>query len=64
MSQGRFRMLKADIKIRGPVAFSDKLTVGFDLLGRQAIFGSFNEIAFCEREKQVIFRSSHLIPKS
>jgi hypothetical protein len=45
-----------DIKIRAPIAFSDKLTVGFNLLGRQAIFSSFGDVAFREREKQVIFR--------
>ena len=45
-----------DIKIRAPVAFSEKLTVGFNLLGRQIIFSSFEEIAFREREKQIIFR--------
>ena len=53
-----------DIKIRAPVAFSDKLTVGFNLLGRQAIFSSFDEVAFREREKRVIFRAPRLIPKS
>jgi hypothetical protein len=54
-----FRLLVQidDIKIRAPVAFSDKLTIGFNLLGRQAIFSSFEEVAFCEREKRVIFRA-------
>ena len=46
-----------DIRIRAPVAFSDELTVGFNLLGRQAIFSSFDEVAFRERDKQVIFRA-------
>ena len=46
-----------DTKIRAPVAFSDELTVGFNLLGRQAIFSSFDEVAFRERDKQVIFRA-------
>jgi hypothetical protein len=53
-----------EIKIRAPIAFSDKLTVGFNLLGRQAISSSFDEVAFREREKRVIFRSSRLISKS
>lgn len=53
-----------DIKIRAPVAFSDKLTVGFNLLGRQGIFSSFDEVAFREREKQVIFRTLRTTPKS
>ncbi len=45
-----------DVKIRAPVAFSDRLSVGFNLLGRQTIFSSFEEIAFREREKKVVFR--------
>jgi hypothetical protein len=45
-----------DVKIRAPVAFSDRLSVGFNLLGRQTIFGCFEEVAFREREKTVIFR--------
>lgn len=46
----------ADVKIRASVAFSDKLSVGFNLLGRQTIFSHFEEVAFSEREKRVIFR--------
>lgn len=46
-----------DVKIRAPVAFSDKPTVGFNLLRRQAVFSAFDEVAFREREKQVIFRA-------
>jgi hypothetical protein len=46
----------ADVKIRAPIAFSDELKVGFNLLGRQSIFSSFKEVAFNEREKKVIFR--------
>lgn len=46
----------ADVKIRAVVAFSDKLNVGFNILGRQTVFSSFEEVAFNEREKKVIFR--------
>ena len=37
--------------------FFGQLTVGFNLLGRQAIFSSFDEVAFRERDEQVIFRA-------
>lgn len=46
----------ADVKIRAQIAFSDKLNIGFNLLGRQSVFSSFKEVAFNEREKKVIFR--------
>jgi hypothetical protein len=46
----------ADIRLRASIAFSDKLKIGFNLLGRQTIFGAFEEIAFNEREKKVILR--------
>jgi hypothetical protein len=36
--------------------FSDELRIGFNLLGRQTIFDRFDEIAFNERARQVIFR--------
>lgn len=45
-----------DLKIRAPVAFSDNLSVGFNLLGRQGIFSHFEEVAFDDRTKRVIFR--------
>lgn len=46
----------ADMRLRAAIAFSDKLRVGFNLLGRQTIFSAFEEIAFNERERKVIFR--------
>ena len=46
----------AERRLHSPIAFSDKLKIGFNLLGRQTIFSSFAEIAFNEREKKVIFR--------
>ena len=45
-----------DVKVRALVAFSDELRVGFNLLGRQTIFNSFEEVAFNERGRKVIFR--------
>ncbi len=46
-----------DVKVRALVAFSDELRVGFNLLGRQTIFNSFEEVAFNERGRKVIFRA-------
>lgn len=46
----------ADVKIRALVAFSDKLNVGFSLLGRQTIFSFFDEVAFNDKKRKVIFR--------
>ncbi len=46
----------ANVKMRATVTFSDKLAVSFNLLGRQTIFSHFEEVAFSEREKMVIFR--------
>lgn len=45
-----------DVRMRALVAFSDKLNVGFNLLGRQTIFSCFDEVAFNERARKVIFR--------
>jgi hypothetical protein len=46
----------ADRRLRASIAFSDKLKIGFNLLGRQTIFSAFEEVVFNEREKKVIFR--------
>ncbi|MEW6418842.1 MAG: hypothetical protein AB1480_12095 [Nitrospirota bacterium] len=43
-------------KIISDIAFSEKLNIGFNLLGRKGIFEYFDEIAFCEKRKEVIFR--------
>lgn len=43
-------------KIISDIAFSEKLNIGFNLLGRKDIFEYFDEIAFCEKKKEVIFR--------
>ena len=45
-----------DIKIRALIAFSDELRVGFNLLGRQTVFNAFDEVAFNERKRNVVFR--------
>ncbi|PIS23952.1 MAG: hypothetical protein COT45_04970 [bacterium (Candidatus Stahlbacteria) CG08_land_8_20_14_0_20_40_26] len=44
------------ITIFAPVAFSEKLNVGFNLLGRKGIFEEFDEVVFIEKQKQVEFR--------
>jgi len=46
-----------DIKIRALIAFSDELHVGFNLLGRQTVFNAFDEVAFNEKRRIVVFRS-------
>ncbi len=43
-------------KIISDIAFSDKLNIGFNLLGRRGIFEYFDETAFCEKRKEVVFR--------
>lgn len=44
------------LRLRARVAFSDELRIGFNLLGRQTIFNHFEEVAFNERQRKVIFR--------
>ena len=51
----RLPLQVGDVKLRALVAFSDKLNVGFNLLGRQTVFGYFEEVAFNERARKVIF---------
>lgn len=43
-------------KIIADIAFPEKLNIGFNLLGRKDIFEHFDEVAFNERRKEVIFR--------
>jgi hypothetical protein len=38
------------------IAFSDRLGVGFNLIGRKSIFDHFDEIVFRERRREVEFR--------
>ena len=38
------------------MAFSDRLGVGFNLIGRKGIFDHFDEIIFRERRREVEFR--------
>ncbi len=43
-------------RFRAPVAFSSQLHVGFNLLGRRGVFERFEEVAFQERRRQLVFR--------
>lgn len=43
-------------KFMSEVAFSDKLNVGFNLLGRIGIFDKFEEIIFKEKKQEMEFR--------
>jgi predicted aspartyl protease len=43
-------------KIIADIAFSEKLNIGFNLPGRKGIFEYFDEIAFNDKGKEVIFR--------
>jgi hypothetical protein len=45
-----------DEKFISDISFSEKLNIGFNLLGRKGIFEHFTEVAFSERKKEVIFR--------
>ena len=38
------------------VTFSERLGIGFNLIGRRGIFEHFNEVAFNEKAKEVSFR--------
>jgi len=38
------------------IAFSDRLNVGFNLLGRLGVFEYFDEIIFRESKKEIVFR--------
>ena len=38
------------------IAFSDRLGVGFNLIGRRGVFEHFNEVIFRERRREVEFR--------
>jgi len=40
------------------IAFSDRLGVGFNLIGRKGIFDYFDEVIFREQQRQVEFRRS------
>lgn len=52
----RLPLQLGDVKLRALIAFSDELNIGFNLLGRHSIFSSFDEVAFNERRKTVVFR--------
>ena len=46
----------ADIRLRASIAFSDKLKIGFNLLGGKRSSTRLKRSAFNEREKKVILR--------
>jgi len=43
-------------KFKADIAFSDRLNVGFNLLGRKDIFEKFKEISFQEKRRLIIFK--------
>ncbi|PIV57150.1 hypothetical protein COY52_10400 [Candidatus Desantisbacteria bacterium CG_4_10_14_0_8_um_filter_48_22] len=46
----------AECRFKTDVAFSDKLNVGFNLIGRKGIFENFSEIIFRENKKEIEFK--------
>ena len=55
------RLVKIPLEIGGrreiaEVAFSDRLNIGFNLLGRKDVFESFDEVIFREARKEVELR--------
>ncbi len=46
----------ADYKFKDDIAFSDRLNVGFNLLGRKDIFEKFREISFQEKRRLIVFK--------
>jgi len=55
------RLIKIPVQIGSEkfisdIAFSEKLNIGFNLIGRQGIFEYFDEVAFNEKAKEVSFR--------
>jgi len=55
------RLIKLPLEIGGrrkiaEVAFSDRLNIGFNLLGRKDVFESFDEVIFRERRKEIELR--------
>lgn len=43
-------------KFISDIAFSERLNIGFNLIGRQGIFEHFDEVVFKEKTKEVLFR--------
>jgi hypothetical protein len=55
------RIMKVPIEIAGKrkiadVAFSDRLNIGFNLLGRKDVFDAFDEVVFRESSREVEVR--------
>ena len=45
-----------EIKFISEIAFSDKLNIGFNLLGRKGIFEQFDEVIFREKKQEIEFK--------
>lgn len=43
-----------NIKIKSPIGFSEKLGVGFNILGRKGIFEHFR-VCFSDKERKIVF---------
>lgn len=55
------KLVKLPVEVGGrrriaEVAFSDRLNIGFNLLGRKDIFESFDEVIFRESRKEIALR--------
>lgn len=55
------KLVKLSLQIAGrrkivEVAFSDRLNIGFNLLGRKDVFNAFEEIIFREQRKEIELR--------
>ncbi|HEY5599513.1 MAG TPA: hypothetical protein VIK48_02380 [Candidatus Manganitrophaceae bacterium] len=55
------KLVKLPVEVGGrrkiaEVAFSDRLNIGFNLLGRKDIFESFDEVIFRESRKEIELR--------
>lgn len=55
------KLVKLPVEVGGrrriaEVAFSDRLNIGFNLLGRKDIFASFDEVIFRESRKEIELR--------
>lgn len=52
----RLKVGIADSDFIAEIAFSEKLRIGFNLLGRKDVFTHYTEIAFQETKRKIIFR--------
>ncbi len=47
-------------KFTSEIGFSDKLNIGFNLIGRKGIFENFDEVVFRENDQEIEFRCAKL----